>query len=87
MESQNGWSISISLHIKHPMEDQGRPDLPDLCTTCLLQHTTEIPFGIAVSYLVSPDHAGSKSGCAILLSLYITHLQHGTVQISTMHVI
>lgn len=52
MESQNGWSISISLHIKHPMEDQGRPDLPDLCTTCLLQNSTEIPCGVAVSYLL-----------------------------------
>lgn len=53
MEPQNGWSSSIFLHIKHPMEDQGRPDLPDLCTTWLLQNSTDIPCGIAVSYLLS----------------------------------
>lgn len=35
------------------MEDQGRADLPDLCTTCLLQNSTEIPCGIAVSYFLS----------------------------------
>lgn len=36
---------------------------------------------------VSPYHAGSKSGCAILLPLYITHLQQGTVQTSKKYVI
>lgn len=86
MESQNGWSISISLHIKHPMEDQGRPDLPDLCITCLLQNSTDSLWSSSFLSLVSPYHAGSKSGCAILLLLYITHLQQGTVQISTKHV-